>query len=66
MAQEVAQITEKQQVERAVAFLQKHHKEGDLLIGVKEESETELRNMQTQFRLELQTQTEEKVQLLLC
>ncbi|CAM2107714.1 unnamed protein product [Caretta caretta] len=62
VAQEVAQITEKQQVERAVAFLQKHHKEGDLLIGVKEESETELRNMQTQFRLELQTQTEEKVQ----
>ncbi|XP_042707937.2 uncharacterized protein LOC122173896 [Chrysemys picta bellii] len=62
VAQEVAQITEKQQVERAVAFLQKHHKEGDLLIGLKEESETELRNMQTQFRLELQTQTEEKVQ----
>ncbi|XP_074792633.1 uncharacterized protein LOC141975866 [Natator depressus] len=64
VAQEVAQITEKQQVERAAAFLQKHHKEGDLLIGVKEESETELRNMQTQFRLELQTQTEEKGSLV--
>ncbi|XP_074929544.1 uncharacterized protein LOC116825101 [Chelonoidis abingdonii] len=62
VAQEVAQITEEQQVERAVAFLQKHHKEGDLLIGLKEESETELRNMQTQFRMELQTQTEEKIQ----
>ncbi|TFJ99178.1 NF-kappa-B inhibitor zeta [Platysternon megacephalum] len=62
VAQEVAQITEEQQVERAVAFLQKHHKEGDLLIGLKEESETELRNMQTQFRLELQTQTEEMMQ----
>ncbi|XP_050777458.1 uncharacterized protein LOC127033574 [Gopherus flavomarginatus] len=62
MAQEVAQITEEQQVERAVAFLQKYDKEGDLLIGLKEESETELRNMQTQFRMELQTQTEEKVQ----
>ncbi|XP_075765383.1 uncharacterized protein LOC142820447 [Pelodiscus sinensis] len=62
VAQEVARMNEKEQVEKAVAFLQKHHKEGDLLIGLKEESETELRNLRTQFRLELQTQTEEKLQ----
>ncbi|XP_025961633.2 uncharacterized protein LOC112986531 [Dromaius novaehollandiae] len=61
-AQEVAQTREKQQVARAVAFLQKHHQEGDLLIGLHEESEAELRNMKVQFRLELQTQTEEKMQ----
>lgn len=64
VAQEVAQTREKQQVARAVAFLQKHHQEGDLLKGLKEESEAELRNMQAQFRLELQTQTEEKVHQL--
>jgi len=64
VTQEVAQTREKQQVARAVAFLQKHHQEGDLLKGLNEESEAELRNMQTQFRLELQTQTEEKVHQL--
>ncbi|XP_052642520.1 uncharacterized protein LOC128141605 [Harpia harpyja] len=62
VAREVAQTREKQQVARAVAFLHKHHQEGDLLKGLKEESEAELRNMQAQFRLELQTQTEEKMQ----
>ncbi|KAM4646158.1 uncharacterized protein AAGF69_013303 isoform 2-T2 [Amazona ochrocephala] len=62
VAQEIAQTIEKQQVARAVAFLQKHHQEGDLLKGLKEESEAELRNMQAQFRLELQAQTEEKMQ----
>ncbi|XP_056178907.1 uncharacterized protein LOC130141767 [Falco biarmicus] len=62
VAQEVAQTREKEQVARAVAFLQEHHQEGDLLKGLKEESEAELRNMQAQFRLELQTQTEEKMQ----
>lgn len=61
VAREVAQTREKQQVARAVAFLHKHHQEGDLLKGLKEESEAELRNMQAQFRLELQTETEEKV-----
>lgn len=64
VAQEVAQTIEKQQVARAVAFLQKHHQEGDLLKGLEEESEAELRNMQAQFRLELQAQTEEKVHQL--
>ncbi|XP_030361324.1 uncharacterized protein LOC115616350 [Strigops habroptila] len=62
VAQEVAQTIEKQQVAKAVAFLQKHHQEGDLLKGLNEESEAELRNMQAQFRLELQTQAEEKMQ----
>ncbi|XP_062464681.1 uncharacterized protein LOC134158598 isoform X3 [Pezoporus occidentalis] len=61
-AREVAHSIEKQQVARAVAFLQRHHQEGDLLKGLKEESEAELRNMQAQFRLELQAQTEEKMQ----
>ncbi|KAM9519514.1 uncharacterized protein ACIB01_017269 isoform 4-T4 [Guaruba guarouba] len=62
VATEIAQTIEKQQIARAVAFLQKHHQEGDLLKGLKEESEAELRNMQAQFRLELQAQTEEKMQ----
>lgn len=61
VAQDVAQTREKEQVARAVAFLQQHHQEGDLLKGLKEESEAELRNMQAQFTLELRTQTEEKV-----
>ncbi|KAJ7418431.1 hypothetical protein BTVI_29285 [Pitangus sulphuratus] len=60
-AQEVAQTREEQQVARAVAFLQEHHREGDLLKGLNTESEAELRKMQAQFRLELQTQTEEKI-----
>lgn len=64
VAQEVAQSKEKQQMARALAFLQKHHQEGDLLVGLKEESEAELRNMQAEFRLEIHTQTEEKVHQL--
>lgn len=62
VAQEVAQAVEKQQVTRAMAFLQKHHQERDLLIGLKEESEGKLRHLQKQFQMELQMQTEEKVQ----
>ncbi|XP_032057618.1 uncharacterized protein LOC116497793 [Aythya fuligula] len=64
VAREVAQSKEKQQMARALAFLQKHHQEGDLLVGLKEESEAVLRNMQAEFRLELHTQTEEKVHQL--
>ncbi|XP_025063397.1 uncharacterized protein LOC106722341 [Alligator sinensis] len=62
VAQEVAQAVEKQQVTRAMAFLQKHHQERDLLIGLKEESEGKLRHLQKQFQMELQMQTEEKLQ----
>ncbi|KAM6238336.1 uncharacterized protein LJ264_013084 [Porphyrio hochstetteri] len=62
VAQEVAQAGEEQQVARAVAFLQKHHQEGDLLKGLTEESEAELRHMQAEFRLEIRTKTEEKMQ----
>ncbi|XP_066837183.1 uncharacterized protein [Anser cygnoides] len=62
VAEEVAQTKEKQQMARALAFLQKHHQEGDLIVGLKEESGAELRNMQAEFRLELHRQTEEKIQ----
>lgn len=64
VAEEVAQTKEKQQMARALAFLQKHHQEGDLIVGLKEESGAELRNMQAEFRLELHRQTEEKVHQL--
>lgn len=60
-AREAAESREEQQAARAVAFLQEHHQEGDLLRGLNAESEAELRKMQAQFRLELQTRTEEKV-----
>ncbi|XP_019364073.1 PREDICTED: uncharacterized protein LOC109291478 [Gavialis gangeticus] len=62
VAQEVAQAVEKQQVTRAMTFLQKHHQEGDLLTGLKEESEGKLRHLQKQFQMELQMQTEDKLQ----
>ncbi|XP_053819208.1 uncharacterized protein LOC128799115 [Vidua chalybeata] len=60
VAREVAESREQQQAARAVDFLQKHHQEGDLLKGLNAEAEAELRKMQAQFRLELQTLTEEK------
>ncbi|KAL8173604.1 UNVERIFIED_CONTAM: hypothetical protein K2H54_009606, partial [Gekko kuhli] len=60
VAHEVAQVSERQQVERAAAFVQEHHTEGDLLVQLKEGNEAEWRQLQTQIQMELQAQIEEK------
>ncbi|XP_062822611.1 uncharacterized protein LOC134294855 isoform X2 [Anolis carolinensis] len=62
VARDVVQSVEKQQVERAVAFLQKQsQEEEDLSASCSEKDEAKLRKLQALIRMELQTQIEEKV-----
>nr|XP_034995790.1 uncharacterized protein LOC118097186 isoform X5 [Zootoca vivipara] len=60
VACEVAQSAEQHQVERAMTFLQKSSKEGEILVSFKEMDEAELRKLQTLIQMELQAQIEEK------
>ncbi|XP_048369106.1 uncharacterized protein LOC125442046 [Sphaerodactylus townsendi] len=62
VAHDVAQGSEKQQVERVMAFVQEHHTGGDLLVQLKEGNEAELRQLQTMVQTELQAQIDEKLQ----